>query len=1210
VRYKAFISYSHTQRGLARGLQDALYRFGTPWHQRTGALIFRDESGLAANPDLWGTLRAALDESEYFIYMASPEAVRSPYTPKEIAYWISERGPEKIILAVAKGNARWDHDAGAFDPGSDSLPVILHTAFKQVPLFVDLRGLDPTNCHLRDPLFRDKVATIASALHGRSKDELYGMQVSALMRSEAELMARDAQTALAERSSDRALLLAAHALWMTEAQGEARVPEAEFALRRALCRAGGQPLGRLTAQTQRAYSLSFDGRWLCTVHLGDEGRLWALGAADDSALEPASVWHIPTPSRVRLSSDGSWAVAVREAPDTDAGTEVEIWSLRVSPPDRTAFACGGTVVAAEVSGEGEYLALSTVAPTSFQVWHLPTEEGGESGVPQPDAPSRVLCSSDALVERFALSTLGSALCTICGNDVTVWHLGKMEADVRAHVFHETAPIEDFHVSPAGDTVLMVANKTPQVVRLDAEGEPQRTVIHELDDDIVHRVEVSPDGRSGLLMSGSGPSYVVDLRRPTESAFMITSAGGTMNRHAFSRDGRWLATAAGPIEMYPELQVGEPEYVVRLRNLVIPTSLGEIELEGHEDLVTHVIFSPDGNLLATCSVDRSIRLWDLTELNALSELLAALLEADPETLIHDFGFPEHELPGELEKALERLQAHMVEAASRLRARRPVVLLADDAAPLYSQFTGDGSRLVSVHFISHDVNSARLWDVRANSPCAAPVRLSSMATIDNFALNQTCALSRDAKWLFVLETSALWALRSDNGTARERPVLNGTIPVDVNRAEFSRQGGFLMLSTGEGMLLVSLATDDATRRLDTGQLPVRRAFFTEDERWLLAVCGDKTVGDPLDVRGWRRQQGDDDSNFVAISGSRTLDLCLTSPEGRWLLASDDDGARVWDLGLDDPRHSERRLISQDGAVAGVCWAPDERSVFGAGADGRLLRWALSNSDTELEPEALHAVEDPLRSVTADWPRRRLLTCGANGRATLITLDERLAVAQRWDVPGLTGDVRGAFSPAGRWLSAWDGDAIRVFNIARGVERLELPHDPGVLDVRGAATYSSDERWLVVSRQGRLFLVDLGADASVPPIELRGHRHQEISFRITSDAHWLVSIDRPMNEPAGYAPVQTCRIWDLWSPDPGDSCIVLPELDTGVDRIDVTSDLRWLITSSRDGVRAWPVGVQYLLAVAQRAIGREPTEEERQRYSFTTFEARQAEVPFHLA
>ena len=161
-----------------------------------------------------------------------------------------------------------------------------------------------------------------------------------------------------------------------------------------------------------------------------------------------------------------------------------------------------------------------------------------------------------------------------------------------------------------------------------------------------------------------------------------------------------------------------------------------------------------------------------------------------------------------------------------------------------------------------------------------------------------------------------------------------------------------------------------------------------------------------------------------------------------------------------------------------------------------------------------------------------------------------------------------------------------------------------------YSSDERWLVVSRQRRLFLVDLDADAGVPPIELRGHRNQEISFRITSDAHWLVSIDRSIDEPAGYVPVQTCRIWDLWSPDPGGSCAVLPELDMGVDRIEVTSDLRWLITSSRDGVRAWPVGIEHLLAVAQRAIGREPNEEERQRYSFTTFEARQAEASFHLA
>jgi hypothetical protein len=84
MRYRAFISYSHTYLGLARALQDALYRFGTPWYERSGPQIFRDESGLAASPDLWEILRAALNESEYFIYLASPESTCSFYTQKVI----------------------------------------------------------------------------------------------------------------------------------------------------------------------------------------------------------------------------------------------------------------------------------------------------------------------------------------------------------------------------------------------------------------------------------------------------------------------------------------------------------------------------------------------------------------------------------------------------------------------------------------------------------------------------------------------------------------------------------------------------------------------------------------------------------------------------------------------------------------------------------------------------------------------------------------------------------------------------------------------------------------------------------------------------------------------------------------------------------------------------------------------------------------------
>jgi WD40 repeat protein len=1191
VRYKAFISYSHTYLGLARALQDALYRFGTPWYERSGPQIFRDESGLAASPDLWEILRAALNESEYFIYLASPESAASYYTQKEIAYWLEQRGSEEVILALAKGNIRWNEGATRFDSQhSDALPEVLHGAFEHTPLFVDLRDVTEANWRVVDPLFRDKVATIASTLHAKSKDELYGMQVSALVMSDAERMARDAQAALAERMSDRALLLSAHALRLTEAQGEARLPEAEAALRQTLSRTGGRPLGHFDSRARPAYSLSPDGRWLSTVDEGDQTSLWDLTAAGQAVFEPTSICHFPTPSWVQLSTDGSWLVAVRQPSESDPSTDVQLWNLSACPPERVAFAHEGSIVQADVSPDGEFLAVSTAAPPRVLVWHLPSQQGGPSLVVDDPAPN---------VMRFAFSPVGSTLCGVSGSDVIVWRLASAETEVSSHVFRETAPIEDCRVSPAGDTLLMLVNKTPQVVALGPGDEFQRSVIEELNDDIVHGLEISPDGHWGLLRSESGPSYFAELQRPTESAFRITSVAGTMNRHAFSQNGQWLATAAGPMERYAELQIDEPEFVVRLRSLLIPGSLEELSLAGHDDLITDVTFSPDGNWLATCSLDRVIRLWDLTELNAWSGLLVRLVrQSDPRVLIQDFGFSEENIAQELSEALEHVKAQLIEAAGGFKAREPQIVSADDGAPLNCAFSADGSWLVSAQFAALGRASARLWDLRSKSACAAPIRLSNAGRIDNFERNQTCALSRDGRWLLVLQACELWQLRSADGLPRDRPALHDAGGLEIKNAEFSAGGGFLILNTGEHLLLANLDSDENARPLETNQPLVRDAFFTEDDRWVIVESGTDTAGDPVDVRLCPTQAAGE--SFLAVSGSRTLRLRRTSPRGRWFLASDGDVTRIWDLSRDDPRDSETRLVMPRGPVTSVSWSPDERSLVGADEDGRLLRWTLLDTGTDPKPDELHASDGRLRSVTADWQHLRIFAGGADGEGTLLTLTPQLDVSERWSVPELAGSVGGYFSPVGRWLSTWDDRAVRVFDLQGRAERLVLPHDPNKIQLGRMYRYSSDERWLVVSRQGRLFLIDLRADPVAPPVELPGHRHDVIEFRMTSDAHWLVSIDRPVDEPAGYAPPQTCRIWDLWSPQPAASSVVLPDLDVGVDRLELTADDRWLITSGRDGVRAWPFGTDHLLAVAQRSLGREPSDEERRRYAFTTFES----------
>ena len=159
---------------------------------------------------------------------------------------------------------------------------------------------------------------------------------------------------------------------------------------------------------------------------------------------------------------------------------------------------------------------------AFWSRYLPPRQDSEPGSTQLDPPSLVLNHLDTRVVRFAFSPADPVLCGFSGNEVRVWRLGSVDDDGTCQVFHESAPIEDCRVSPAGDTLLMLVNKTPQVARLGPGGEFQRSVIEELNDAIVDRLEISPDGRWGLLLSDSGPSYFAEMEQPTENVFAITS----------------------------------------------------------------------------------------------------------------------------------------------------------------------------------------------------------------------------------------------------------------------------------------------------------------------------------------------------------------------------------------------------------------------------------------------------------------------------------------------------------------------------------------------------------------------------------------------------------------------------------------------------------------------------------------------------------------
>ena len=179
-KYDAFISYSHALDGkVAEAVQVGLHRLARPWRALRALRTFRDTTTLSANPGLWESIAAALDDSRFFILLAGPEAASSSWVSREVEYWSARNGFERVLIVVTDGELVWDADAGRVDTArTNCLPPALAEALASEPRFADLRwARSQEKLSLRDPRFRDAIAELAAPIHGVSKDEIVGEDV-------------------------------------------------------------------------------------------------------------------------------------------------------------------------------------------------------------------------------------------------------------------------------------------------------------------------------------------------------------------------------------------------------------------------------------------------------------------------------------------------------------------------------------------------------------------------------------------------------------------------------------------------------------------------------------------------------------------------------------------------------------------------------------------------------------------------------------------------------------------------------------------------------------------------------------------------------------------------------------------------------------------------------------------------------------------------
>jgi hypothetical protein len=190
-RYDAFLSYSHrADHKLARRLQSALQRLAKPRDQPWAIRVFRDETDLTASPAAWPKIKAALDQSNYFVLLASPEAAASKWVPKELCYWLTAGGLEdstdlptlavkidrsrvpKLLIVLTGGSLSWNEQGRDFDwEATTALPRLLSRVFDSEPLWVIL-GTESPKAERQSMEFMQSAARLSVPIRFGDRDDL------------------------------------------------------------------------------------------------------------------------------------------------------------------------------------------------------------------------------------------------------------------------------------------------------------------------------------------------------------------------------------------------------------------------------------------------------------------------------------------------------------------------------------------------------------------------------------------------------------------------------------------------------------------------------------------------------------------------------------------------------------------------------------------------------------------------------------------------------------------------------------------------------------------------------------------------------------------------------------------------------------------------------------------------------------------------------